>query len=409
MFSFGFRLVWEFIFIMALYLMQKGKNESKNSGTSPRRPQQQNQTSSTGGRPNEGKKKVKKEEIEISDEDDDDEVIQPTSRGKRKLSKASQRSNESSKENSPSRKRKSNQDAEPQGKSETPSTAQVSKSPPRQSTAQVSKSSPRQSTAQASKTSPRRSTTTTTQKASSPSKRQREQKEVKPEDFFGSSSSSPSNKKKSRGESEVKKESNADYTPEAGGKDEQATDDVVASRATVQLATQQKKEHQNHADIVISEANKDEDNHAEAKAAAALPRTTKSGAQLPVGAPQCLSGKTFVITGNLPSMERDEVSLVFRIMMNSSYTFKYVCVQARDLILSYGGRATTSVSKKTNYLVAGTTLETGQPVEQVHLFIILQFIQCFNGTYFGVLHRVKNTRKRLPSVFLSWLKKTFCL
>ena len=45
-----------------------------------------------------------------------------------------------------------------------------------------------------------------------------------------------------------------------------------------------------------------------------------------------LSGKTFVITGTLPSMTRDE---------------------AKDLIRSLGGKVTGSVSKKTDFLVAG--------------------------------------------------------
>jgi DNA ligase (NAD+) len=45
-----------------------------------------------------------------------------------------------------------------------------------------------------------------------------------------------------------------------------------------------------------------------------------------------LTGKTFVITGTLPSMSRDE---------------------AKDLIRDAGGKVTGSVSKKTDYLVAG--------------------------------------------------------
>ena len=45
-----------------------------------------------------------------------------------------------------------------------------------------------------------------------------------------------------------------------------------------------------------------------------------------------LAGKTFVLTGTLPSMTRDE---------------------ARDLIVAKGGKVTGSVSGKTNYLVAG--------------------------------------------------------
>ena len=49
-------------------------------------------------------------------------------------------------------------------------------------------------------------------------------------------------------------------------------------------------------------------------------------------APQPLAGLTFVITGTLPSLSRD---------------------QARDLIKANGGKVTDSVSKNTSYLVAG--------------------------------------------------------
>jgi DNA ligase (NAD+) len=51
----------------------------------------------------------------------------------------------------------------------------------------------------------------------------------------------------------------------------------------------------------------------------------------PVGA-QPLAGQTFVITGTLPTMSRD---------------------QAREYIQAHGGKVTDSVSKKTSYLVAG--------------------------------------------------------
>ena len=45
-----------------------------------------------------------------------------------------------------------------------------------------------------------------------------------------------------------------------------------------------------------------------------------------------LSGKTFVITGTLPTMSREE---------------------AKTFIEAHGGKVTGSVSKKTSYLVAG--------------------------------------------------------
>ncbi|XP_012572832.1 replication factor C subunit 1 isoform X2 [Cicer arietinum] len=51
---------------------------------------------------------------------------------------------------------------------------------------------------------------------------------------------------------------------------------------------------------------------------------------VPEGAPDCLAGLTFVISGTLDSLEREE---------------------AEDLIKRHGGRVTTSVSKKTNYLL----------------------------------------------------------
>ncbi|MQL84108.1 hypothetical protein Taro_016621, partial [Colocasia esculenta] len=57
----------------------------------------------------------------------------------------------------------------------------------------------------------------------------------------------------------------------------------------------------------------------------------KGEKEVPEGAPDCLSGLTFVISGTLDSLEREE---------------------AEDLIKRYGGRVTGSVSKKTNFLLA---------------------------------------------------------
>ncbi|XP_024987690.1 replication factor C subunit 1 [Cynara cardunculus var. scolymus] len=56
----------------------------------------------------------------------------------------------------------------------------------------------------------------------------------------------------------------------------------------------------------------------------------KGEKEVPEGSPDCLAGLTFVISGTLDSLEREE---------------------AEDLIKRYGGRVTGSVSKKTNYLL----------------------------------------------------------
>ena len=62
-----------------------------------------------------------------------------------------------------------------------------------------------------------------------------------------------------------------------------------------------------------------------------------AGVQWPEGAPQRaatgkLHGLTFVLTGTLPTLSRED---------------------AKELIESHGGKVAGSVSKKTNYLVAG--------------------------------------------------------
>ncbi|XP_031498446.1 replication factor C subunit 1 isoform X2 [Nymphaea colorata] len=57
----------------------------------------------------------------------------------------------------------------------------------------------------------------------------------------------------------------------------------------------------------------------------------KGEKEVPDGAPNCLAGLTFVISGTLDSLEREE---------------------AEDLIKRHGGRVTGSVSKKTSYLLA---------------------------------------------------------
>ncbi|KAH7306219.1 hypothetical protein KP509_22G002100 [Ceratopteris richardii] len=61
------------------------------------------------------------------------------------------------------------------------------------------------------------------------------------------------------------------------------------------------------------------------------PPPHKGEKEVPDGAEDCLSGLTFVISGTLDSLEREE---------------------AEDLIKRHGGRVTTSISKKTSYLLA---------------------------------------------------------
>ncbi|KAI3744069.1 hypothetical protein L1987_57141 [Smallanthus sonchifolius] len=56
----------------------------------------------------------------------------------------------------------------------------------------------------------------------------------------------------------------------------------------------------------------------------------KGEKEVPEGSPECLAGSTFVISGTLDSLEREE---------------------AEDLIKRHGGRVTGSVSKKTTYLL----------------------------------------------------------
>ena len=63
---------------------------------------------------------------------------------------------------------------------------------------------------------------------------------------------------------------------------------------------------------------------------------------IPRGEPNCLAGKAFVLTGDLPGLSRPETE---------------------QLIKNHGGLVRTGVSGKTNFLVAGEFLDDLRPVE----------------------------------------------
>ena len=84
-----------------------------------------------------------------------------------------------------------------------------------------------------------------------------------------------------------------------------------------------------------------------------LQQVIRDGAEFTLqGAENCLEGLTFVITGVLESMERDE---------------------AKSLIERYGGKVTGNVSKKTNYLVAGR--DSGQSKMSKVYYRILTYLK----------------------------------
>ena len=73
-----------------------------------------------------------------------------------------------------------------------------------------------------------------------------------------------------------------------------------------------------------------------------IQETTAAPRKLPEGPEDCLSKFTVVITGVLPTMERDDMV---------------------DFIRQHGGRVTGSISSRTTHLIAGMRLEDGRPVE----------------------------------------------
>ncbi|ALC45390.1 Gnf1 [Drosophila busckii] len=117
------------------------------------------------------------------------------------------------------------------------------------------------------------------------------------------------------------------------------TNKAKIATATTPKATTPRVKKEKQADLETSVLS-DEERHERKRMAAALYQKYKNRSsclnpgskEIPKGAPDCLKGLTFLVTGILESMERDE---------------------AASVIKGFGGRVMTVVGKKLNYLVVG--------------------------------------------------------
>ncbi|RZC57627.1 hypothetical protein C5167_004930 [Papaver somniferum] len=87
------------------------------------------------------------------------------------------------------------------------------------------------------------------------------------------------------------------------------------------------------------------------------------------GAPDCLVGKTFVISGTLDSLEREE---------------------AEDLVKRHGGRVTGSVSNKTNYLLADEDIGEQKSEKAKELGFVTAFLT--EDGLLDLIHKSKPTK-----------------
>ena len=193
--------------------------------------------------------------------------------------------------------------------------------------------------------------------ASPPSSKKRKSKQdddaVKPEttvavspgDFFASASSSASPKKKVKTEAISKEESpvkgvNSDRSP-SKRKDRQETKEAsgesprkrTPSHSPTKKATPKRSPAATRSPV--KSAKLPQKNGSRLK-----PERTASSVDTDKLVPECLAGFTFVFSGVLDNLSRDD---------------------AMDLIKICGGRVTTGVSGKTDYLVVGDILEDGRP------------------------------------------------
>ncbi|KAK6163660.1 hypothetical protein DH2020_000524 [Rehmannia glutinosa] len=113
----------------------------------------------------------------------------------------------------------------------------------------------------------------------------------------------------------------------------------------------------------------------------------KGEKEVPEGAADCLDGLTFVISGTLDSLEREE---------------------AEDLIKRHGGRVTGSVSKKTNYLlcdedIGGRKSAKAKELGQVLIFFFLFFTGFL--TEDGLFDMIRASNKSKPKTSVKDSKK----
>lgn len=126
--------------------------------------------------------------------------------------------------------------------------------------------------------------------------------------------------------------------------DKKRTDDHESKRRQKDTPTSNKKKKKESLDESVdldrSVYDPDQEKHEKRRAAAMLYKQFQKRAgpsnpgskEIPKGKPNCLAGLAFVLTGVFESMERDEAAAVIK---------------------EYGGRVTSALSGKTNYMVAG--------------------------------------------------------
>ncbi|KAF4790402.1 Replication factor C subunit 1 [Turdus rufiventris] len=143
--------------------------------------------------------------------------------------------------------------------------------------------------------------------------------QTKSEELKGSHISPQSSDGKKDAEKERGAQNSLSREKVASGKEEKTTPKKVSPKKTESISPEDSEKKRNNYQAYRSFLNREG------------PKALGSK-EIPQGAENCLEGLTFVITGVLESIERDE---------------------AKSLIERYGGKVTGNVSKKTNYLVMG--------------------------------------------------------